>query len=60
MLMSWFLNLMTLDISTRYLCLATVHDIWDAVAQTYHIGSDASQIYDLRHKAHETHQKDKS
>ena len=60
MLMSWLLNSMTPDISTGYLRLATAHDIWDAVAQTYHIGSDASQIYDLRRRAHETHQKGKS
>jgi hypothetical protein len=60
MLMSWLLNSMTPDINASFLRLPTAHDIWDAVAQTYFTGNDASQIYELRHKAHETRQQGKS
>uniref|UniRef100_A0A2N9GKU7 Uncharacterized protein n=1 Tax=Fagus sylvatica TaxID=28930 RepID=A0A2N9GKU7_FAGSY len=60
MLMSWLLNSMTLDINASFLRLPTAHDIWDAVAQTYFTGNDASQIYELRRKAHETRQQGKS
>uniref|UniRef100_A0A2N9HEH7 Integrase catalytic domain-containing protein n=1 Tax=Fagus sylvatica TaxID=28930 RepID=A0A2N9HEH7_FAGSY len=60
MLMSWLLNSMTPDINASFLRLPTAHDIWDAVAQTYFTGNDASQIYELRRKAHETRQQGKS
>ncbi|GMY19494.1 hypothetical protein FCV25MIE_14733, partial [Fagus crenata] len=60
MLMSWLLNSMTPDINASFLRLPTAHDICDAVAQTYFTGNDASQIYELRRKAHETHQQGKS
>ncbi|GMY06903.1 hypothetical protein FCV25MIE_02142 [Fagus crenata] len=46
MLMSWLLNSMTPDINASFLRLPTAHDIWDAVAQTYFTGNDASQIYE--------------
>ncbi|GMY34460.1 hypothetical protein FCV25MIE_29702 [Fagus crenata] len=60
MLMSWLLNSMTPDINASFLRLPTAHDIWDAVAQTYFTGNDASQIHELRRKAHETRQQGKS
>ncbi|GMY21564.1 hypothetical protein FCV25MIE_16805 [Fagus crenata] len=60
MLMSWLLNSMTPDINASFLRLPTAHDIWDVVAQTYFTGNDASQIYELRRKAHETRQQGKS
>ena len=60
MLMSWLLNSMTPDINASFLRLPTAHDIWNAVAQTYFTGNDASQIYKLRHKEHETRQQGKS
>jgi hypothetical protein len=60
MLMLWLLNSMTLDINASFLRLPTAHDIWDVVAQTYFTGNDASQIHELRCKAHETRQQGKS
>lgn len=39
---------MTPDVGATFLRLATTHDIWEAVTQTYFDGSDASQIYELR------------
>uniref|UniRef100_A0A2N9I5Z3 Reverse transcriptase Ty1/copia-type domain-containing protein n=1 Tax=Fagus sylvatica TaxID=28930 RepID=A0A2N9I5Z3_FAGSY len=60
MFMSWLLNSMTPDINASFLRLPTAHDIWDAVAQTYFTSNDASQIYELRRKAHETRQQGKS
>jgi hypothetical protein len=60
MLMSWLLNSMTPDINASFLRPSTAYDIWDAVAQTYFTGNDASQIYELRRKAHETRQQGKS
>jgi hypothetical protein len=60
MLMSWLLNSMIPNFNASFLKLPSAHDIWDAVAQTYFTGNDASQIYELRHKAHETCQQGKS
>ena len=60
MLMSWLLNSMTPVINASFLRLPTPHDIWDAVAQTYFTGNDASQIYELRRKAYGSRQQGKS
>ncbi|KAA8545242.1 hypothetical protein F0562_020026 [Nyssa sinensis] len=60
MLMTWFLQTMTLDVSTGYMRLPTAKDIWDTAAQTYSVGSNDAQIYDLKRRTHETTQKGKS
>ncbi|KAA8547242.1 hypothetical protein F0562_003894 [Nyssa sinensis] len=60
MLMTWLLQTMTLDVSTGYMRLPIAKDIWDAVAQTYSVGSNDAQIYDLKRRVHETTQKGKS
>ena len=47
MVKSWLLNSMTSNVRTVFLRLPTAHDVWDAVFQTYFIGKDASQMYEL-------------
>jgi hypothetical protein len=60
MVKSWLLNSITSNVRAVFLCLPTAHDVWDAVSQTYFIGKDASQMYELRCRAHETCQSGKS
>uniref|UniRef100_A0A2N9EWT2 Uncharacterized protein n=1 Tax=Fagus sylvatica TaxID=28930 RepID=A0A2N9EWT2_FAGSY len=60
MVKSWLLNSMTSNVRAVFLRLPTAHDVWDAVSQTYFIGKDASQMYELRCRAHETRQNGKS
>ena len=47
MVKSWLLNSMTSNVRAVFFCLSTAHDVWDAVSQTYFIGKDASQMYEL-------------
>ena len=47
MVKSWLLNSMTSNVRTVFLRLPTTHDVWDAVSQTYFVGKDASQMYEL-------------
>lgn len=60
MVKSWLLNSMTSGIRAVFLRLPTAHDIWEAVSQTFFVGKDASQIYELRCRAYETRQNSKS
>ncbi|KAA8518363.1 hypothetical protein F0562_015754 [Nyssa sinensis] len=48
MLMTWLLQIMTLDVSTGYMHLPTAKDIWDVAAQTYSVGSNDAQIYEMK------------
>lgn len=47
MVKSWLLNSMTSNVRAVFLYLPTAHDVWDAVSQTYFVGKDASQMYEL-------------
>lgn len=60
MVKSWLLNSMTSNVRAVFLYLPTAHDVWDAVSQTYFVGKDASQMYELRCRAHETRHNGKS
>jgi hypothetical protein len=41
------LNSMTSNVRAVFLRLPTAHEVWDAVSQTYFVGKDASQMYEL-------------
>ena len=45
MVKSWLLNSMTSNV--RAVRLPTAHDVWDVVSQTYFVGKDASQMFEL-------------
>ena len=47
MVISWLLNSMTSNVRAVFLRLPTAHKVWDAVSQTYFVGKDASQMYEL-------------
>jgi hypothetical protein len=48
MVKSWLLNSMTSNVRAVFFHLPTANDVWDAVSQTYFVGKDASQMYELR------------
>ena len=46
MVKSWLLNSMTSNVRAIFR-LPTSHDVWDTISQTYFVGKDASQMYEL-------------
>ena len=61
MVKSQLLNSMTSNVRVVFLRLPTTQDVWDAGSQTYFVGKDdASQMYELRCRSHETRQNGKS
>ncbi|WVZ17273.1 hypothetical protein V8G54_010255 [Vigna mungo] len=47
----WLLLSMSLEIMTRYLCLATTHEIWSALSKAFYDGSDELQVFTSNQKA---------
>ena len=56
MIMSWLWNAMQPEVSRNYMFLSSTKDIWEMVRRTYSKIQDASVIYEIKMKLHNTNQ----